>query len=68
VKEKIPSGIPPLLHKVIRNGGLLGQRPKFHGYYEIVGAHTHDNSVTYKVKLFHSDHYQSIIEVVMDAF
>lgn len=68
MKPKIPNGIPPELHKALRRGGFFGERHKFDGHYEIVGAYTHDTKITYKVKLFHSEHYQSIVEVVMDAF
>lgn len=64
---KIPNGIPPALHKLIRTGGLLGQRNKFAGHYEIIGAYTHKEAITYKVKLHHSPSYQELIEVVLDA-
>jgi hypothetical protein len=67
-RPRIPNGIPAALHKTLRNGGLFGARPKFEGHYEIVGAYTHGSNITYKVKLYHSREYQSIVEVVMDSF
>jgi hypothetical protein len=66
--KKLPNGIPPLLHSVVTNGGLMGERQKFLGYYEIIGAYTHDGSITYSVKLYHSDDYQEIVDIHMDAF
>jgi hypothetical protein len=68
MKKKLPNGIPPVLDSVLRSGGLCVERPKFLGYYEIVGAHTHNGSITYRVKLHHSENYQEIVDVCMDAF
>lgn len=66
---KLPNGIPVALNKAIRNGGygVIQTRPKFSGYYEIIGAHTHGNTITYTVRLHHSTAYQEVITVNMEA-
>ena len=64
---KLPNGIPKDLHRTIRNGGLFGERQKFNGHYEIIGAYTHGDTVVYTVRLHHSPSYSSIVTVVMDA-
>lgn len=64
---KAPNGIPQVLLNAIRNGGLIGERNKFKGYFEIVSAYTKDSNIHYIVKLFHRKDYQEFVEIITEG-